>query len=156
MAGRRHGGSQYLAGLLDRYGDALHYDFAVRGYRLADLVFGEGAWTPTELLAFIRWLPDTSAFAASQAHEASRLPDTVRPAARSDDPTRFLGWGRDRLLLAEIADQAQAGAIATVAVNTDKKNASRVPKFRPTPTPWTDAAKPGLFERLAKRSKTTR
>ena len=46
------------------------------------------------------------------------MPSTARPPVRADDPTRFLGWGRDRLLLAEIADQAQAGAIATVAVNT--------------------------------------
>lgn len=120
----------------------------MRGYRLADLLFGEDAWSPQELLAFIRWLPDTSAFSAHLMHDALKNPNKGSTSPDPNDPTRLHGWGRDRQLLAEIANNAQGGAIATIAVNTDRKNRSQIPRFRPTPTPF-DARKPGLFERLA-------
>ena len=157
-AGDAAGGSRVLADYLDRYGDALLYDFAERGYRLADVVFGEGAWSPREILAFIRWLPDTSAFAACRTAEAVKAGDDAKgrgetpPTSKADQyaPENFQGWGRDRLLLAEIANHAQSAGIATIAVNTDKKNRSSIPKFEPTPTPFQTTPRRNLFEQLGR------
>ncbi|GAB3304318.1 hypothetical protein GCM10027298_22520 [Epidermidibacterium keratini] len=119
------------------------------GLRLADVLFGEDSLPAEEILALIEWLPDTSAFAACQAAEAAKA--DAEAEARGEEvedpptpqwhPKRFYGWGWDRMIAARVVDESQMSRINALAIHTDRKHKSSLPKFTPFPSPWAVEAK---------------
>lgn len=100
------GGSLALAELIDLHGSALAGDFASEyGLRLADVVFDR---PPREVLALVEGLPDTSRFAAHSLGGDERWRE-------------FLGWGRDRHMVADLWD-------VHVAANTSKGKPPAYPR----------------------------
>lgn len=131
MDGRRSGGgSLALAELIDEHGEALYADLTDRGIDLGKVIAGEGP-SPRLVIGVIRWLPDTSAFHASQAGGRD-----------------FLGWGQGRRLMAATYDAINQQTRATGQWKKDP------PDIPPWPTPFDKkkrqekATVKGLFSRF--------
>jgi hypothetical protein len=125
------GGSQRLAGLLERYGGAIEADLAFRGVDLAQL-WRQRRWR--FLLNLIEHLPRTSAFAEAVAEDDELADETVKhlnPDSRRTMPVSEYGPAVE--LLAAIYDRLGQQITATVAA----AGAKRPPKPKPFPRPVT-------------------
>lgn len=106
------GGSQGLAELIDRHGEALLADFE-RYYTGLPELMRSGA-SPRYLLSLIRQLPMES-----------------NTTAQMRGGEEFRGWGVDQYLLANLTDAVNAATYAIVASNSKSKPKPPEPVYRP-------------------------
>lgn len=95
------GGSARLLALLEEYGEAIDAD--LRRFYAADVVdVFRGAVMPSQVLRWLRMLPDTSALHAMWAAQAAASPAKGAPAP---EPWRVhYGWGQDRMMTKALMD----------------------------------------------------
>lgn len=93
--------------------------------------------SPDELLELIRWLPDGSAFRASQAADAARCEasgeEVEQPKPDRFSPMHWFGWDTAQYTRVALVNEQRLGNYYTLMANRGKGSAPQKPVPFPLP-----------------------